>query len=230
MKVISFPQDLEERRLWCKNTPNQLNPETVAEHMGICLKHWPPHFKSKIVRGGHSRPVDPPTVFGNTPSSFFIQSPPPCDRKIDKRRVTAESRFVDIPDPPPDNPDEIKSWDGLIDFLGTLPYPEMVTNDYVRLVCLSEDPMIIKFSITIDKLFKVKAFRQSTAVNIRHLIDGYNWKLTLYSQVSDIISYLADFPVNIQNDLKHIGEYFKTVLSNLADDIFTINCGVTASL
>ena len=64
-KVISFPKDLDERRLWCRHIPNQLDPEKVTEHMGICLKHWPPNYETKKVRGGHLRPVNPPTVFGN---------------------------------------------------------------------------------------------------------------------------------------------------------------------
>ena len=52
-------------------------------------------------------------------------------------------------------------------------------------------------------------------LNIRHIIDGYKWQLTLYSQVSDIISYLIDFPIDFQNDLRHIGEHLKATLSTL---------------
>ena len=86
-KVISFPNDLDERRSWCLNIPNQLDPEKVTEHMGICLRHWPTNFKAKTGRGGHLRPVEPPTLFGNTPSSFFVQTGNSSDRKIKKRRV-----------------------------------------------------------------------------------------------------------------------------------------------
>ena len=65
--------------------PNQLDPEKVTEHMGICVRHWPTNFKTKKKSWW---PVDPPTSFGTTPSSFHIQTGNFRDRSTDKRRVT----------------------------------------------------------------------------------------------------------------------------------------------
>ena len=77
--------------------------------------------------------------------------------------------------------------------------------------------MIIDFSIIIDKTFKVKAYKRSTVVNIRHLIDAFNWRLTLFSQVNSIISYLDTFPIDFQNDISHIGKYFGALIDDSED-------------
>ena len=133
-KVISFPTNLEERKSWCQNIPMPLNPEQVTEHMGICMRHWPEDHKKKKGRGGHERPDEPPSLFGNTPKSFFVQTPSESDRNVAKRRVSAEARHQSL-DPVKD--DEIKCWDDFSNYAATLPYSILKTEDYVRLVCLS---------------------------------------------------------------------------------------------
>ena len=82
---------------------------------------------------------------------------------------------------------------------------------------VTEDPMIIDFSIIIDKTFKMKAYKRSTVVNLRHLIDAFNWRLTLFSQVNSIISYLDTFPIDFQNDISHIGKYFGALIDDSED-------------
>ena len=216
-KVIAFPTDIDERRTWCRNIPMPLDPENVTEHMGICMRHWPVNHNTKKIRGGHVRPDEPPSLFGETPKSFFVQTGTETDRNTTGRRVTAESRSL------ADNAkaklaDEISSWDDLVNYVVALPYSIMQSEEYIRLVCLTDDPMIIKFSITIDKLFKVKAYKHSTAVNVRHLIDGFSWQLKQFSQLLAIIDYLIDYPTDLLNDCKHFGEYMKTTL-NIVDDL-----------
>ena len=89
-----------------------------------------------------------------------------------------------------------------------LTFAIMITANELELVKLSDDPLMIEFLIFIDRDFKVKAFRGSTRFNIRAMIDSFHYKLTSYSQLNDIIC-----PLNIQNDLKHVGEHF-TKLAN----------------
>ena len=55
--MISFLKDLDERRLWCRDIPNQLDPVKVTEHMGICIKYSPPNYETKKVRGGQFDPI-----------------------------------------------------------------------------------------------------------------------------------------------------------------------------
>ena len=72
---------------------------------------------------------------------------------------------------------------GRFDYFVTLPYPVVINEDNIKLMNVTEDHMI-DFSIIIDESFKVKAYKRSTGVNIRHLIDAFNWGLTLLSQVN----------------------------------------------
>ena len=51
-RVVSFPKDKDEKRVWVVNLPNALNPD-VAEHIGVCEKHWKEGYEVKIVRRGH---------------------------------------------------------------------------------------------------------------------------------------------------------------------------------
>ena len=85
-KVISFPSEFEEKKEWCRNLPNRLDPKDVTIRMGICMKHWPEDFEGKVKPGGFKRPVKPPTEFGNTPKTFSVQSQNHAsnNRQIDK--------------------------------------------------------------------------------------------------------------------------------------------------
>ena len=180
-KVISFPTDFEERKSWCQNIPMPLNPEQVTEHMGVCMRHWPEVHKTKKGRGGHERQDEPPSLFGDTPIFYFVQTASERDRNVAKRRVSTRAR-QQLTNPV--NDDEIKSWDDFANYAATLLYSISKTEECIRLVCLTDDPMIIEFSIKVDKCFRVTAHRRSTAVNDRHLINGFTWKLEPYSQLT----------------------------------------------
>ena len=77
---------------------------------------------------------------------------------------------------------------------------------------LSDDPQLIEFSISISREFEVKAFRRPMLVNVRDMIHSFHFTLSADSQINDIIDYLTDCPLNIQNDMKHIGERFNSLL------------------
>ena len=50
----------------------------------------------------------------------------------------------------------------------------MIAENELKLVKLSGDQLLIEFLIFIDRDFKVKAFRGSTRVNIRVMIDSFH--------------------------------------------------------
>ena len=69
-----FPLDKEEQNAWVRSLPNILSRElfdtngTLSRNVVICSKHWPVGCKTKALKGGAKRPINPPSVFGNTPS------------------------------------------------------------------------------------------------------------------------------------------------------------------
>ena len=59
---------------------------------------------------------------------------------------------------------------------------------------------------------KVELFRGSTLVNFKDSIRSFKWTLDAYSQINELIEYMNNCPRNIDNDLKHIGEFFNNIL------------------
>ena len=51
------------------------------------------------------------------------------------------------------------------------------------------------------------------------MIDSFHCKLTLYSQLNDIICHLSNYLLNIQNDLKHVGEHFTKLVNDTNFDM-----------
>ena len=86
-----------------------------------------------------------------------------------------------------------------------------------RFINLTDDPMIVDFTLLIDENFKVKAYKSSTIVNVRELIDSFQCKLTLYSQIEKMIAYLTNSPIIMNNDLRYVGEYFKALVYNFGE-------------
>lgn len=215
-RVLSFPKNREEKEKWCERLPNYLNPENVTDNMGICEKHWKAEYQYKIIPGGYKRPVNSPTEFGNTPNTLRRQSVSE-DRSVEKRGVSSEDRSK-VSATLTNNNDVVRSWEDLCDYCNKLHLPLQVSQDTIRLVNLTEDPMIIDFTVLIDSEFKVKAYKRSMVVNIREFIDSFQCKLILYSQIDKIITHLTDFPINLQNDVKHVGEHFRTLVHSELDE------------
>ena len=67
-------------------------------------------------------------------------------------------------------------------------------------------PLTVSFSIVIGRDYKIVAYKGADIVNIRHLIDSFNFKLTSYSQIRLVIDYLETVPKNIFTGLKSAGE------------------------
>ena len=211
-RVLSFPDDKDERNTWLHNLPNYLNSDDVTVNMGICEKHWKVGYEYKLVRGGHKRPKYAPTEFGNTPKTLPIQAV--CqDRNVDSRGVSSEQRS-NVSAAINNIRDTILSWEDLCDYCRELSIPMKISNDGIRLINVTEGTFFIDFNIFIDKNFKVKAYKRSMIVNIRELIDSFQCKLTLYSQINKIITYLTCTPINIRSDLKYIGERFKYLVNH----------------
>ena len=56
----------------------------------MCVKHWPPNYKTKPKKG-HQVPVHPPSVF-SLPKSCARQTAPTTSQDIAVRKVDSESR------------------------------------------------------------------------------------------------------------------------------------------
>ena len=102
----------------------------------------------------------------------------------------------------------IQTCEDLCAYCNELGLPLQTSKTMIRLINLTDDPMIVDFTLLIDEHFKVNAYKRSTIVNVRELIDLFQCKLTLYSQIDKIIAYLTNFPINMNNDLRHVGDIY----------------------
>ena len=204
-------REIEERKRWLANLPNVIKLGDVIKNMGVCLKHWEADFKYRIGSGSYLRPLHPPTEFGRTPKSFASLTTIE-DRRIEERSVTSEKRS-EVSTKAAYTKDIISSWKDLCSFCKDIPLAMQSTGEVIKLVELGDSPLIIEFLISVQKDFTVKAYRGSTLINIRDVIDSFQCKLTSYSQIDEIIARLSDYPSDLQADIGHAGEY----LSKLVD-------------
>ena len=55
----------------------------------------------------------------------------------------------------------------------------------------------------------MKAYQGSTVVSVRGLINSFKCTLTSYSQITEVIDYLTEYPANLQKDMEDVDEHFK---------------------
>ena len=158
--------------------------------------------------------MHPPTEFGSTPKSFATQTTTE-DRRIEERSVTSEKRS-EVSTKSACTKDIIGSWKDLCSFCKDIPLAMEIIDEVIKVLKLGDSPLIIEFLISVQNDFTVKAYRGSTLINIRDLIDSFQCKLTSYSQIDEIIARLSDYPSDLQADIGHAGEYFSK-LGDISD-------------
>ena len=201
-RVLSFPADENERSRWLMSLPNQI--ENATDNMGVCVRHWPEHYEFKTIPGGHKRPVNPPSIFGDTPKSLQPQTSKSADRCSERRRVTYEERMKTTARITKSK-DKIDSWDNLCNYCRKVGLAIETSEHELRLIKLNKENMMVDFSILIEDDFKVSAFKGSKSVNIREVVDRFTVKLSHYSQINAIVDYLNNLSFDVVNELKRTG-------------------------
>ena len=90
--TYSFPEDPTERELWIRSLPNILSCK-ITKNVSVCEKHFPPDCQRIKKPGGYLVPAVPPSIFGDTKCSLFVQTATPS-RVPKERNITAESRAL----------------------------------------------------------------------------------------------------------------------------------------
>ena len=212
--IFTFPSGKNEKRQrqreqWLNALPNYIDPETSTQHIGICDKHWPPNREFEIVQGGVEKPIHPPTEFGSTPSTFSQQSSSTTARNTAERGVTAGERRKSSGEAAKDaakDADRINSWEALVTYCSSLDLIFTSDDTSIRLCKLSDSfPPDVLFSIQIDGSFNVKAFRGSALISLYPILRGsFQHKLTLFSQITEIVSTLENSDVDFCSELRAV--------------------------
>ena len=221
-KLFRFPKDEDERKLWVLNLPNKnLKVENITDNMAICERHWQPGFETKSVNG-KDRPVHPPTEFGDTSSACRVMTASTSTRNIKSRKVTAEEREKATYARQEEEgiiADTIKSWEELASFCRNLDMAIKVTDHEILLFYINGFPPIVDFSISIDKTFKVQAFKGSSHFSILLKAGIQRNTIAKYSDVGNIIDSLKSSDADIHKELHHFGESLQNMLLNDNSDI-----------
>ena len=87
-RVFRLPKDEQERQKWLNVLPPLRNFDIDPSKFFICDKHWPADTPMKTVPGGHSRPISPPSIFNDIPSSCLpTPKPSPRGPKVEDRQL-----------------------------------------------------------------------------------------------------------------------------------------------
>ena len=217
--IYGFPLDKESDKMaWLKALPNYIDPAKVTVNMGVCELHWPPGVRMRK-RHRWQVPDVPPSIF-SLPSTFCPQltSPP---RDVDKRKVSAEARASSsaAAENPPDE-DIIIGWDQFKSHCQELEHPIAIAAAGLTILGISpasQFPPTLIFSIFVGTDFKVKCYKNSSLIPVRHLINGFTLKLERFSQLRKIIiDYVASVDSLLLDEL-HSLEKRLTDLSNHKD-------------
>ena len=202
MKVttFSFPEDPNERESWIKSLPNILTCQ-VSKNIGICEKHFPPDCPRVKKRGGSCVPVVPPSIFGTTKSSLFVQTnfSPRAVITAESRRLNEEARKLEA--------DRIASFDQIFNYC-TKFSPEHILiqeSNAVKIVKLNGWPPEVDYSILVTNDRRVIAYKKNFKISTRDLVNGFTNAVDKFSQIDAIINRLKETPINIKTELSNLG-------------------------
>ena len=71
----------------------------------------------------------------------------------------------------------------------------------------------IQLATQITEEVKILKLSYSPLLNVRDLINSFMCTFTSYSQITEVIEYLTEYPANLQKYMKHVGEHFKKLVN-----------------
>ena len=195
--VFRFPRNPEERIIWINSLPTKV---TVNDETVLCEQHWPVDFPRKSCEGplGY-RPMNPPSEFGSTSTSFLPQTPSVVERNVERRTVSAESRVKRIK-VDAEKCDLIGCWDDLRTYCANINLASDLGNDIIKLYHIEGMPPII-YSIFISRDMTVSAYKGNSSINLRDVIPSFDWKIRVFSELDNIVNKVRKFPMNIQTEI-----------------------------
>ena len=195
--TYSFPDEPAERELWIRSLPNVLTCK-ISKNIGVCEKHFPPDCPRIKEPGGRLVPAVPPSSFGDTKCSLFVQIATPS-RVPEKRNITANWRALKAACREKEL-DTIDSWDMVSEYCSKFS-PEHVVDISVsnvfKIFKFKNWPPEVEYSILIKDDLQVEAHRRRMKIATRDLINGFTNTLCRYSQIDKIIHRLQSTPINI---------------------------------
>lgn len=138
-------------------------------------------------------PAVPPSVFP-LPSTF-CQQIISLPGNVDNRRVSTEARASSSVTVEKTDEDLIVDWDSFKTRCHTLGYPISVIDAGLMVLGLSAElhsPPTLVFSVFAGTDFKVMCYKNSSVIQVRHLINGFTLKLEKYSQFNEVIEYVSN--------------------------------------
>ena len=148
-----------------KSLPNVLSCN-VTKNIGICNKHFPLDCPRVIKKpGGSLVPTVPPSIFGTTKTSLFVQttSSPRIAITAESRRLRTQIRELEV--------DKINSFSQIHDYcLKFSPEHAVIRESQVtKIIKLNGWPPEVEYSVLISEDYHVIAYRKHFKVDTRDL-------------------------------------------------------------
>ena len=93
------------------------------------------------------------------------------------------------------------SWDSLLAFCKNLPLAAQETNETLQLIKLDDALVIVQHLVIITNDFHVNAQKGSQKFPVRHLLHSSSYKLSRYSEITNILDFLENSSFKITSDL-----------------------------
>ena len=207
--VHSFPTNVDERQTWVDALPNILSKSPPTRDMVVCVKHWPPNYKTKPKKGHHV-PVHLPSVF-SLPKYCASQTASTTSRDIEVRKVDSESRSSSAKQLELKR-DFIVSWEKLEIFCKTLDVTVINSEESLILTEVVGIPPKMTLSLQSFKDYSISCYKGYTKVTYNDLINSFTHKIEKYSQVIDIIKRLKEAEYNLSEELKGVAANIQAIL------------------
>ena len=208
-----MPKPLDEQNKWTSVLPPREGFVIKRKSFFICQRHWPTDTPMKAKPGGFTRPVDPPSIFNNVPSSCLPTSKPsprpPKDPMKHLRKFLEKDKIGSFQEFTPDK-DLREQFKNVI-----------ISRSDTKFVCIfmSEDFRECTASISVHNKttlcspMVVEAFKCGIHVSSVSSILNPNNGLSTYSQFFEVVNRVHNFKPTIESVVAKVA----AVLDNLID-------------
>ena len=186
-RVFRLPRDELEKQKWLSVLPPCAGFVVDPTKFFICQKHWPSDTEIVKIPGGHTRPVNPPSVFNVPASCLSSPRPPPRQPKTEDQQLKyflKKDKITSLHEFTPEN-DLHKKYKDL---------NLIISRSQDKLVCMVMETdysqcsvsVVVHNKSTLCSPLTLSAFKNGISVPVGKLL-GPNNGLSFYSQFFEVV-------------------------------------------
>ena len=214
-RVFRLPKDEVERQRWIDVLPPRKNFVINPSTFFICEKHWPKNASMVTLPGGHTKPVDPPSIFDVPASCLPTPKAKPRQPKVEDKQL-----------------DHFLQKDKITSFANFSPDKQLLKKYKNLLISRSEDTLVCVFmteqykesyiSITVHNKptlcspLTLIAYKNGLNVPLGKILNPNNG-LASYSQFFAAVNAVFNHNHTVDNTVEKVVNILQTLIDDEAD-------------